>query len=247
MSSYYIGSNQERTYYISHHGIKGQKWGVRRYQNKDGSLTSTGRARTKSYSWIKDKLGYDERDKRDVAYAKATYEGFKADAALKAKKEAYERASKPIDYSLETARNLHRSHEGLKGHTFKKGFDLGIKEQNAWNNYNVNPTQRNLDAALAVSNLIASELEEEEFFKELLKNGQQYLSTASERKKQELDAYLAASNRYATATTNQQRAVEELRSANNAYNKTILGRIESAKAKISKGTAFVKGLFKRKK
>ena len=28
-----------------HHGIKGQKWGVRRYQNKDGTLTSAGRKR----------------------------------------------------------------------------------------------------------------------------------------------------------------------------------------------------------
>ena len=30
---------------IEHHGIKGQKWGVRRYQNKDGSLTEEGRKR----------------------------------------------------------------------------------------------------------------------------------------------------------------------------------------------------------
>ena len=36
--------------YLAHHGIRGQKWGVRRYQNPDGSLTAEGRRR----------LGYGE-------------------------------------------------------------------------------------------------------------------------------------------------------------------------------------------
>lgn len=31
--------------YLEHHGILGMKWGIRRYQNKDGSLTPEGRAR----------------------------------------------------------------------------------------------------------------------------------------------------------------------------------------------------------
>lgn len=41
MSSYIIVSQDE----LYHHGVKGMHWGVRRYQNVDGSLTDKGRAR----------------------------------------------------------------------------------------------------------------------------------------------------------------------------------------------------------
>lgn len=40
---------------LYHHGIKGQKWGVRRYQNKDGTLTKAGKKRYENeYTRLRD-------------------------------------------------------------------------------------------------------------------------------------------------------------------------------------------------
>ena len=39
---------------LQHWGIKGMKWGVRRYQNADGSLTAAGRKRYSDYDGGKD-------------------------------------------------------------------------------------------------------------------------------------------------------------------------------------------------
>lgn len=41
--SYYTYNNE-----LCHFGIKGQKWGIRRYQNKDGSRTAVGKKREKN-------------------------------------------------------------------------------------------------------------------------------------------------------------------------------------------------------
>ena len=41
---------EHNTYYLYHHGIKGQKWGVRRFRNADGTLTAAGKKRAKILS-----------------------------------------------------------------------------------------------------------------------------------------------------------------------------------------------------
>lgn len=46
-------------YILEHHGILGQKWGVRRYQNKDGSFTAAGNAR---YNKLTDKYTHTQDD-----------------------------------------------------------------------------------------------------------------------------------------------------------------------------------------
>lgn len=47
--------------YLIHHGIKGQKWGIRRYQNKNGTLTPEGKEHYYKKG-IKKKHIYKSRD-----------------------------------------------------------------------------------------------------------------------------------------------------------------------------------------
>ena len=56
-----------RTDELYHHGIKGQRWGVRRYQNSDGSLTAAGRKRYDVVDKAKKELS--KRAEADRQYA----------------------------------------------------------------------------------------------------------------------------------------------------------------------------------
>lgn len=54
--------------YLQHWGVKGMRWGVRRYQNKDGSLTPRGKKR---YSKEMDKLKEEDKVLRNKLATKA--------------------------------------------------------------------------------------------------------------------------------------------------------------------------------
>lgn len=83
-SNYVLGPDGE----LYHWGIKGMKWGVRRYQNKDGSLTNAGRKR---YASETEKL--KAREKEIKGREKAAARQAKLDAK-KAELDAREAALK---------------------------------------------------------------------------------------------------------------------------------------------------------
>lgn len=49
---------------LYHAGVKGMKWGVRRYQNKDGTLTDAGKKRYNDGGTAREKGSNSERNKR---------------------------------------------------------------------------------------------------------------------------------------------------------------------------------------
>ena len=59
---------------LYHWGIKGQKWGVRRYRNEDGSLTEAGKKRYSPGKKVAEKAGdaYKEHKRSISRYLEAT-------------------------------------------------------------------------------------------------------------------------------------------------------------------------------
>ena len=91
--------NQEE--YLAHHGVIGQKWGVRRYQNYDGSLTALGRKHR----------GLSEKSSKAVRTVEKAIK--KRRAEKQAIREEARKESRARAVELETERQAQR-HQKLK-------------------------------------------------------------------------------------------------------------------------------------
>ena len=111
MSNYYIVPHD---YYLAHHGIKGQKWGVRRFQNADGTLTDAGKRRIAKVGAKLEKM-----DKRyEKAQKKATREFQRANrtkySILSSKKDVEKHYNKAYDLQTRADRYAYRGQEYYK-------------------------------------------------------------------------------------------------------------------------------------
>lgn len=97
--------------YLAHHGTKGQKWGQRRFQNYDGSLTAEGRRR---YGVGDSRLSRREQKKAEKAKEKASKERAKANAQKKAEAQKLtEQKQKRMNYLRDHPEKIYKFRKDL--------------------------------------------------------------------------------------------------------------------------------------
>lgn len=108
---------------LYHHGTKGMRWGRRRYQNADGSLTDAGKRR---YARDAREKGYDKQD--DTGYYKTVgkknkREDLSADADRYVKEDR-ERSKRVLDETGNLTTKLKNANDNAIRNTPKSKMDL---------------------------------------------------------------------------------------------------------------------------
>ena len=115
--------------YLVHFGIKGQKWGDRRYQNEDGTLTAEGKIRYTKEGYKELKIKY----KKDVKEATSQVRKYKKEMGLLKpiqRKERVIRAVHNVDnFAYKKADELYNKYKNLKMYKAKlKGKDFDVSK-----------------------------------------------------------------------------------------------------------------------
>lgn len=101
---------------LAHYGVIGMKWGVRRYQNKDGSLTKEGKARAKAEYKADNKEAFEKGQAATIAVRANRY------AQIKERKAKNKYIEKP---------NQRRLQKYKEAEALRIGWDETIRKKTA--------------------------------------------------------------------------------------------------------------------